>query len=197
MEAFQHSGYLREDVDFSRGIEGGESLSNLLKCQWDARYDPGHPIPIAPGIFLENRRASTAGIARTAALLGLSSPPALLELANVLDRRSEDGDLSKRVMRWEWCSSRSHIELLRDLATVSNLEDFEGMAGEDLTQAPSETINLLKTYLRERYVLAASVLEKALSQRLDRSVPVRDPPDAFVLMLTAVCSMAGAADELE
>jgi hypothetical protein len=33
MEAFQYSGYLREDVDFSRGIEGGEPLNNLLARQ--------------------------------------------------------------------------------------------------------------------------------------------------------------------
>jgi hypothetical protein len=85
MEAFQYSGYLRGDVDFSRGIEGGEPLNNLLTRQWDVRYDLGHPIPTAPGIFLENRSASTAGTARIADRLGFSSLPALLELANVLE----------------------------------------------------------------------------------------------------------------
>jgi hypothetical protein len=197
MEAFQYSGYLRGDVDFSRGIEGGEPLNNLLTRQWDVRYDLGHPIPTAPGIFLENRSASTAGTARIADRLGFSSLPALLELANVLDCRSEDGDLSNRVMRWQRCSLANHVELLQDLATVSNLENFEGMAGEDLTQAPYEMINLLRSYLRERYGLAASALDKALSQRSNQSAPVSNPGDPFVLMLTAVCSMAGAADELE
>ena len=164
--------------------------------QWDIRYDLGHLIPTAPGIFLEDRTASTAGIVETVAHLRLSSLSALFDLANVLDRRSEDGNLSNRVMRWHWCSPGSQLELLQDLANVSNLENFEGMAGEDLAQASSEMIGLLRTYLRGGYVLAALALEKGLSHSFDQRVAVSNPADAFVLMLTAVCNMAGGADEL-
>jgi hypothetical protein len=57
MEAFQNCGYLRGDADFSHGLEGGTPLSNLLVCQWDRRFDEGYPIPIAPGVLLEDRSA--------------------------------------------------------------------------------------------------------------------------------------------
>lgn len=197
MEAFQCSGYLRGDVDFSCGIEGGEPLANLLTCQWDARHDLGFPTPIAPGVFLENRPASTAGTTQIAIHLGLSSLPALLRLANVLDCRVEDGGFSERVMQWQQCSLESHIELLQDLAATSNLESFEGMAGEDLTQAPCEVITLLESYLREHHIVAAFSLAQGRLHRSARSVPVRVQRDLFVHMLTAVCSMAGAADQLE
>jgi len=194
MEAFQDSGYLGRDVDFSRGMEGGQPLSNLLMCQWDKRCDLGYPTSKAPGVFLENRPASTAGTAQIAMHLRSSSLPALLRLANVLDCRVENGDLSDRVMQWQRSSQESHDMLLGDLAAVSNLESFEGMAGEDLTQAPYEMVTLLKSYLESRYVLAALALEETILHQSDRSPPIQYQRDLFVRMLTAVCSMAGATD---
>jgi hypothetical protein len=143
MEAFQHCGYLRGDADFSRGIEGGEPLLNLLTNQRDTRFDAGHPAPMAPGVFLENRPASTATAAHIASHLMESTLPGLLRLADVLDCRVEDGRLSHRVVHWQSCTLKSYLELLQDLATAANLEGFEGMAAEDLAQALRETLFLL------------------------------------------------------
>jgi hypothetical protein len=193
MKAFQHCGYLRGDVDFSRGLEGGEPLLNLLACQWDIRFDAGHPVDMAPGIFLESRPASTAGTVQIATQLGLSTLRTLLRLANVLDRRLEEGDLSYRVVHWQSCTPESHFRLLQDLATTANLEGFEGMAAEDLSQAPHESFTLLELFLRERYALAALALRESRTQRFDHKENVQQ--DTFAQMLTVICSMAGAAIE--
>jgi hypothetical protein len=143
MKAFQHCDYRRVIVDFSRGPGGIEPLLNFLTCQWDMKLNAGHPINMAPGVFLENRPAPTVSTVQIAFQLGLSTLRAPLKLANVLDCRLEEGDLSYRVVRWQLCTLESQLQLLQDLATTANLEGFEGMAAEDLAQASQENFTLL------------------------------------------------------
>jgi hypothetical protein len=195
MKAFQHCGYRRVIVDFSRGPEEIQPLLSFLTCQWDTKLIAGHPINMAPGVFLENRPASTASTVQIATQLGLSTLRALLKLANVLDCRLEEGDLSYRVVRWQLCTLESQFQLLQDLATTANLEGFEGMAAEDLAQASHENFTLLELFLRERHVIAALALRTRLAQRFDLKDPADIQKDIFAHILTVTCSMFEAAIE--
>jgi hypothetical protein len=194
MEAFQARGYLRKDANFFRGLEGGQPLSNLLACQWDVRFDQGRPVTVAPGLFLEDRPASSLDSTQTAILLRSSSTPALLRLASVLDCRVEDGDFALRMQSWQSLVRKSRIELLEEFATTANLEGFEGMAAENLSRAPPTVLTLLEIFLRGSHTLAALVLRGACSRNLDASKLAETERDGFTDMLAAVCSMAGAED---
>lgn len=89
---------------------------------------------------------------------------------------------------------RAHVRLLQDLATGANLKGFNGLAAEDLTQAPCEILVLLQLSWRERRALAALSLCDVSLQRLDLSKVAHVQRDSFVHMLITVCSMAGDGD---
>jgi hypothetical protein len=194
MEAFQDNGYLRGDADFSHGLEGGTSLSKLLVYQWDRRFDEGYPILIAPGLFLEDRPVSNLDTMQIATLLGFSGISAILRLASVLDCRVENGDLSLRTACWQSLTPVERVELLKDLAITANLEGFEGMAAEDLSRAPPMMYLLLHSFFRRRNPLAALVLREAYLKSSNRTNFAEIKIDAFVDMLTIVCSIAAAGD---
>lgn len=190
MDALRLCGFLRADTDFSRGLDGGQPLLKLLRCQWDRRIGRGHPAAIAPGLFIGHRFGLCVSITEIAALLEVSSLPALQQLAGVLDSRLEHGDLSVRVMMWRFCTPDSHVALLRDLASTANLEGFEGMAAADLVQASHKSLTLLERFLRERNTLAPLITREACPQGSKQDGSHQH--DSFVQMLAAVCSMAGA-----
>lgn len=194
MDAFQNNGYLRGDADFSHGLEGGTSLSKLLVSQWDRRFDEGYPILIAPGLFLEDRPASNLDTMQIATLLWVSGNSSILKLASVLDCRVEDGDLSLRTACWHSLTPVERLELLRDLAITANLEGFEGMAAEDLSRAPPLMYILLESFFRRRDPLAALILRGAYLKSSNRSNLAEIESNAFVDMLSIVCSIAAAGD---
>lgn len=194
MEAFQDNGYLRGDADFSRGLEGGTSLSKLLACQWDKRFDEGYPILIAPGLFLEDRQASNLDTMQMVTLLATSGISAILRLASVLDCRVEDGHLSLRTACWQSLNPGDRDELLKDLAVTANLEGFEGMAAEDFSRAPPMMYILLESFLRRRDPLAALILRETYLKSSNRTNLMETETDAFVDMLTTICSIAAARD---
>lgn len=194
MEAFQDRGYLRGDADFAHGLEGGTPLFNLLACQWDRRFDEGYPVPIAPGLLLEDRPVSNMNTKQISTFLRISSIPSILRLASVLDCRVEDGDLSLRTACWQSLAPVERVGLLKDLATTANLEKFEGMAAEDLARAPPMIYTLLESFLRPRDPLAALVLHEVQLKSSDATKLAEIERDRFAHMLTVVCSMAAAED---
>ncbi|WPH01243.1 Hypothetical protein R9X50_00408000 [Acrodontium crateriforme] len=189
MAAFLRAGCMRDDVDFSRGLEGATPLHVLLAGQWDTRVDTPQIVPIAPGLFLPaGQQASLADRNEAYRMLESATLPALLRLANVLEFRSEEAGFERRLQQWQSHNAQRRIQLLQELARTATLEDFEAMAAQDLAGAHRMGFTELEQFLRGRYMRALSAIQLASSQQAHAG-------DIFVYMLTAVCDMAGPEDE--
>lgn len=201
------SGFLREDVNLASGIEGSQSPDHLLDCQWDARLNNGIRAQMFPGIFLGAHQSSSLSIAGIQQRLLTANPRSLIRLAKTLDRRNDQPDTNlgaqyTQFLRWAASLEQNQRpnEMIRNqqlsytglFARLANLEEFEGMAAEDLATAAANTgasqlFQRLDLCLSNRYSEAQSCLKEA------RQSP--HPGDRFVYSLIAVCDMAGDEDE--
>jgi len=190
MLGMQRSGFLRADANFSQGLEGLMPLQILLACQWDVRMDANAriPTPLVAGLFLQGREAST--IATTNQILQKilhASSPALQSLPNVLNCRTENRALFQRVGQWRALSSQRRLALLVELASTSNLEEFEGMAADDLAAASYDSFTQLERILTGRYARAWQALQVAGPSANGRREMAH--ADVYTHMLAAVCDL--------
>jgi hypothetical protein len=146
------------------------------------------------GLFLEDKPASNLNTMQIATLLGFSGISPTLRSPSVLDCRVENGDLSLRTACWQSLPPVERVELLKNLAITANLEGFEGMVAESLSRAPSMMYMLLHSFFQRRDPLAALILREAYLKSFNRTDFAEIEIDAFVDMLTTVCSIAAAGD---